>query len=325
MAQWRHNHGLKPTEWDALIEAVVHQGDYVLGQRKFGIDAIYKDDGSPQTLCDTVVESELKKVLASFGNHYAVISEEAPKQDNALAIQSEDYVWAIDPIDGTKSFIDGHDEFTINVALMSPPSEKPPHNRTPVLGIVYAPAKHEIYFTKLNGKSYYAETNRNHRDNGTPLFTDRPVAMESPDRISHHTQSGANVARIVVGHTEGAEEASFFGRNAEVLPVKHTGAYRTARVAAGAADAATFTASSAIWDVAAPDAVIRGAGGRAFPIDTRSQSITDNDMYYGADANHYRNGNLFETGAYVSAHPMMIAELQPHVSTGILISAGKGR
>jgi len=106
-----------------------------------------KGNMGPLTKADlsanSIIVGNLKK---KFPNH-AILTEEGADDKKRL---KNDYVWIIDPLDGTKEFIAGNTEFTVNIALV--------HGKKPIMGVVYAPARDELYFA-LKGFGAYLEKN----------------------------------------------------------------------------------------------------------------------------------------------------------------------
>lgn len=97
----------------------------------------YKDDNSPLSEADIISNEIICNELAKFS--LPILSEE----NKTLPYEQRknwEYFWCIDPIDGTKEFINKNGEFTINIALI--------YKDTPVLGVVYAPALDLLYSAK---------------------------------------------------------------------------------------------------------------------------------------------------------------------------------
>lgn len=104
-----------------------------------------KADKSPVTEADLAVNAFLLKTLQSAFPEDGFLTEEA--EDNLERLTKE-YVWEIDPIDGTKDFIHKTDEFTINIALVQ--------NHDVTMGLVMAPAKNELFYA-LKGQGAYLQ------------------------------------------------------------------------------------------------------------------------------------------------------------------------
>lgn len=104
-----------------------------------------KQDSSPVTIADMEAEKHINRMLSK--TDYRILSEES--EDDMSRLDSS-RVWIVDPLDGTKEFISGNGEFTVNIALVE--------DGVPILGVVYAPAIDELYVAQkgigsfLNGK-----------------------------------------------------------------------------------------------------------------------------------------------------------------------------
>ena len=94
-----------------------------------------KSDNSPLTIADQVAHEVITQTLLLTG--LPVLSEEG--KDIPYEIRKKwNYFWMVDPLDGTKEFINRNGEFTVNIALIK--------NNTPVLGVIYVPVTKDLYF-----------------------------------------------------------------------------------------------------------------------------------------------------------------------------------
>ncbi len=141
-------------------------------------------------------------------------------------------MWVVDPIDGTRAFLKGRDEFTVAVALVE--------DGRPVLGAVYNPAREEFFEATSGGGA---------RLNGAPIR----VA-----RVDHIAG-----ARLVLGRREAGHVKWHDSLGAREVVGISSIAYKLAMVAAGRADATISLSPKSDWDVAAADLIIAEAGGTA--------------------------------------------------------------
>jgi 3'(2'), 5'-bisphosphate nucleotidase len=119
---------------NALLMIAQRAGDIIMEiyNRPSGIEVEKKDDASPVTEADKAAEAFILGALNTVTPDIPVVSEEAasageiPEVDNGL-------FWLVDPVDGTKEFINKNGEFTVNIGLIE--------NGVPVAGVVHAPAK----------------------------------------------------------------------------------------------------------------------------------------------------------------------------------------
>jgi 3'(2'), 5'-bisphosphate nucleotidase len=135
------NFMLDQIEMKTLIDIAKEAGTAIMSIYNQDYDIELKDDRSPLTLADR--ESN-KIIISSLTKQYPqipYISEET-KQTPYERRKHWEYHWLIDPLDGTKEFIKKNDEFTVNIALIN--------KSTPVLGLIYIPAKDTIYYAIQN-------------------------------------------------------------------------------------------------------------------------------------------------------------------------------
>ena len=117
---------------------------------KNGAKAEYKEDGSPVTIADRLSEEIILKSLNSIAPNIPIVSEE-----NSLShkkVFSDEY-FLVDPLDGTKEFLDfsGSGEFTVNIGLIS-------QNR-PIMGIIYSPNSGQLYYGICTEGSFFENNN----------------------------------------------------------------------------------------------------------------------------------------------------------------------
>lgn len=119
---------------EKAIQASIKAGVEIMKiySKDFAIE--FKDDKSPLTEADKISNQIICEELQGT---FPIISEENKTVEYPIR-QSWDTCWLIDPIDGTKEFIKKNGEFTVNIALIK--------NGTPILGVVYLPAKQTLYF-----------------------------------------------------------------------------------------------------------------------------------------------------------------------------------
>ena len=141
-----NNFNLKNTA-EELISVFLEAGKIAKEISKKGIKVSIKADKSPVTDGDLAVDSILTKKIRSLTPNIPIISEETVNLNN---INKEKNFWLIDPIDGTKDYINKKDEYTINAALII--------DLNPALGIIYAPAKDRLFYSY--GKNCAFEINK---------------------------------------------------------------------------------------------------------------------------------------------------------------------
>src|SRR5262245_31404768 len=122
----------------AFGATAVAAGKIIVSARATSSDVRHKADGSPVTRADTEADDFIRTRLATVLPGVRAITEETfenvPHQGNAAAL---DRFVLVDPLDGTREFVAGRDEFTVNIALVEA--------GRPVVGAVYAPALSRLY------------------------------------------------------------------------------------------------------------------------------------------------------------------------------------
>ena len=117
------------------IKAAIDAGKAINQVYKSGYSVDYKADESPLTTADIAAHRIIKNILSDTGLPF--ISEEESVADYNIRKEWSRY-WLCDPLDGTKEFIHGNGEFTVNIALIE--------NGIPVMGVIYAPVPDLLYF-----------------------------------------------------------------------------------------------------------------------------------------------------------------------------------
>ncbi len=137
-------------EIQKIVPNLKEIGDEILKIYNSNFKFELKNDNTPVTKADLLSEKLLVSLFKKYYPSYGIISEETP---NLKDVYKKDKIWIIDPIDGTKDFINKTDEFSIMIALVN-------KNREPIIGIVYAPAIDKLYFAEKGKGSYLLEKNK---------------------------------------------------------------------------------------------------------------------------------------------------------------------
>lgn len=206
-------------------------------QREF--DVVIKDDKSPVTEADLAVDQVIVAALEKTYPEIPVVSEERPLDH--LNASNVARFFLVDPIDGTKEFINKTDEFTINVALIE--------NGVPVAGVVYAPALGRLFLADIDGSVFELDE----QDNKKPLNVRNCASTDlvAVASRSHNTP----------------ETQAFLDSNKIEGRVSAGSSLKFCVVAAGEADIYPRFGPTMEWDTAAGHAVLRAAGGQVVEID----------------------------------------------------------
>ncbi len=195
----------------------------------------HKGDDSPLTKADLASNRIIVEGLRQLTPGMPLISEEIGLPPFAERRQWPRY-WLIDPLDGTREFVNRNDEFTVNIALID--------NHRPVLGIVYVP---------VLGLSYVAAAG---------VGASRQLAGGAPEPISVAAQS-ASPPRIVGSRSHrGTSLDAYLAALGEYELLAMGSSLKFCRVAEGAADLYPRLGPTSEWDTAAAQAVVEQAGGQ---------------------------------------------------------------
>ncbi len=211
----------------------------VLAIDRLGARLDDKDDGSPLTQADLAADRVIADALARLAPELPVISEE--RVDSAAATNGANF-FLVDPIDGTKEFIAGYDDYTVNLALVSA--------GRPLLGLVGAPALGLLWrgVVGAGAERVAISDGRIVAGSAAPIHTRR-----CPDKEW--------VAAVSRSHADSRTEAFIRGRPGAVRkPIGS--ALKFCRVAEGSADIYPRLAPMSEWDIAAGHAVVEAAGGK---------------------------------------------------------------
>ena len=132
-----------------LIETTELAGRKSIELRKQGLKTIIKPDNSPVTNGDLEVNKILTEKIKSLTPNIPIVSEETVdlKKENTLKT-----FWLIDPIDGTKEYISGKDEYTINAALVL--------DYIPTIGLLGVPKKNRLFYSYGKNNSFMIENDK---------------------------------------------------------------------------------------------------------------------------------------------------------------------
>jgi 3'(2'), 5'-bisphosphate nucleotidase len=196
-----------------------------------------KADGSPVTAADEAAEAVIYQGLEELATGIPIVAEErtAREGQHPPIPESESY-FLVDPLDGTREFIAGRDEFTINIALISAGK--------PILGIVAAPAA-DLTWRGVLGRG---------ADRISLSGKGRPAAIRTRARPANP------VIMVSRSHLD-ARTKAYLANLPQATPASCGSSIKFCRIAEGAADLYPRLAPTHDWDVAAGHAVVVAAGG----------------------------------------------------------------
>ena len=236
---------------DAAIEAGVAAIEGILKIYNTDFDVEIKDDNSPVTLADKNADKVIREILHKRFPDYAFLTEETDDDKSRLA---NDFVWIVDPVDGTKDFVAKDGGFTTNIALA--------YKHEAVVGVVVVPLTGEVYYAAKGLGAFY-------RKDGV---TKQIHVNDKLDNL---------IVYKSVFHSKQNEEEMYKKHADKITKIEKWGsALKPCRIAQGLGEL-TYRLSDGTkeWDTAASQVIVEQAGG--IFLDTNKKRIMYNreDVY----------------------------------------------
>lgn len=265
----------------AELERIACEAGRLIAQiRADGVDVMAKGDGSPVTEADQRAEALILERLGKAFPGIPVVAEELASSE-ALPDGVGTRFFLVDPLDGTKEFIKGTPDYTVNIALIE--------SGVPVAGVVVAPGRAELF-------SGFA---------GTAERAHVPSTGDPVERRAIHVRSPGDAWTAVVSVSHMTDETRAF---LDPLPIGEQvsvgSSLKFCLVAAGEADIYPRLGRTMQWDTAAGDAVLRAAGGATA---TRTGEVFSYGPRPGPAANRFENSHFVAFGGSISDLRALIA------------------
>lgn len=229
------------------INASLRAGKAILNHYKSSYSIEYKSDASPLTSADKEAHEIITQGLME--SRLPVLSEEGKLLPYEIR-KSWQLFWLVDPLDGTKEFISGNGEFTVNIALIE--------NNSPIMGVVYLPVTGMLYFGSQEHGSYRVHIT----DKKENLYTNLHSIISASEKLPTHT----NRPVTIIGSRSHQNEKtaslinSLIGKFESVDIVNAGSSLKFCRIAEGSADIYPRLGPTMEWDTAAGHAVCKFAG-----------------------------------------------------------------
>ena len=195
-----------------------------------GLKIEIKEDKSPVSNGDLKVNELVSNKIAELTPDIPIISEETVDLKKKI---SQKFFWLIDPIDGTKEYIAGKDEYTLNAALVI--------NTVPVLGLVGVPKKGRLFYSYSPGESFIIEKNK----------TKKLDCVKKQPKIRLALSSVIKPSDIILNKLKEFKVTSI---------VKMASSYKFCVIATGEYDIYAARERANEWDYAAGHAIAQNAG-----------------------------------------------------------------
>jgi 3'(2'), 5'-bisphosphate nucleotidase len=228
------------TELEALALAA---GKRIMEICREGFEADSKADDSPVTRADREAETIILAGLRARFRDTVIVAEEEVSAGVEPQIDAAPF-FLVDPLDGTREFVAGKDDFTVNIALV--------RNGVPVIGVVYAPAQNALY-SGAAGRAESISTDAHHR----------PI-----ERKTITARLPGQPLLIVASRSHRTQETNSYIAGFEASECVSVGSsLKFCLLASGQADLYPRMGRTMQWDTAAGDAVLRAAGGMTTTLD----------------------------------------------------------
>lgn len=254
---------------DALAAIAIEAGEAILAVRRGGVTVEKKADASPVTDADRAAERVIAEGLAVAAPGIAMIGEEATYEGRIP--ETGRAFFLVDPLDGTREFVKGGDDFTVNIGLV--------RDGVPALGVIFVPVTGALYAGAVGAGAWRAKVNDGVPGSRRPMQVRKPPdgAIDVVASRSHRNrETDAFIARFDVGRLVSAGSSLKF-----------------CVVAAGEADLYPRMGPTMQWDTAAGEAILRAAGGSVVTIEGRP-------LFYGRGPapgpDAFRNPSFIATG-----------------------------
>ena len=228
----------------SLIDTFNKAGQVALDLRKVGLKKEIKSDNTPVTNGDIEVNKILTEKISEITPNIIIVSEEnaAHKDDKNL-----ENFWLIDPIDGTRDYINDRDEFTLNAALII--------NKKPAIGIITVPAKKRVFYSYGMSHSYELINNQE------ISLVDKKKTYTELKAVSYSDELKSEIMKVHKKYNITSHQ-------------KMKSSLKFCVVAAGEFDLYAAEPRACEWDIAAGHAILEHAGGIV-------TDFNDNEILYG--------------------------------------------
>jgi 3'(2'), 5'-bisphosphate nucleotidase len=234
-----------------VCELAREAGEKIMHFYEGGASVTWKSDASPLTSADSASHDFLMEALRALTPGIPVISEESDKVINGV-VAADTSFWLVDPLDGTKEFIKGTNEFTVNLALIEAGQ--------PVIGVVHAPALSLTYYGVRNLGSW------------------RQTGDDPPNPISTRRAGSSQLAVVASKDHAGPLVSAMLSRLRNPQLRSMGSSLKFCLVAEGKADLYLRDLPTMEWDTAAAQCVVEAAGGGVYSLDGKPLGYGKGDL-----------------------------------------------
>jgi 3'(2'), 5'-bisphosphate nucleotidase len=276
---------LDPTHRSRLLAAVVDASvasGFIVWEHFCRTSQVeYKSDSSPVTEADRAAEVLILAALRAAAPGIPIVAEEEAAAGRVPDVGAAFFL--VDPLDGTKEFIQRGTDFTVNIGLIE--------RGVPTLGAVYAPGRSTLYWGDVASGAAWRASQPPHGARGAAERIHVRLPSEPPRAVASKSHNTPETEAWLVA--AGVTDRVSIGSSLKFV-----------LVASGDADVYPRPAPTMEWDTAAGDAVLRAAGGRVFDLDGQP-------LAYGKE--RFFNPGFVATGSY---EPASLRAFMPAAAAG---------
>ena len=250
----------------ALIPVVLEAGRVELSYFRSSIEIESKSDNSPVTAADQEAEEIISQALSKICPNIPVVGEEAAAAGAAPVV--EDRFFLVDPLDGTRDFISGGEDFTVNIALIE--------QSQPVFGVVYQPPTGRLFISVGSHSAREAKVCADSSARSLDEISSHRIKSRSANSVEHSEISVA----ISRSHPSPTLEKQLSAQGL-MKRVQVGSSLKFCLVARGEAEIYPRLTSISEWDTAAGHAILTAAGGAVL-------GLEGEPLAYGNHQNGYR-------------------------------------
>ena len=237
----------------SLVDTFNKASQVALDLRKAGLKKKIKSDNTPVTNGDIEVNKILTRRISKITPNIVIVSEEDTAHKNDKNLEN---FWLIDPIDGTRDYISGKDEFTLNAALII--------NKKPAIGIITVPAKKRVFYSYGMSHSYELINNQE------ISLINKKKDFEELKAVSYSNDLKSEIVEVHKKYNITSHK-------------KMKSSLKFCVIAAGEFDLYAAEPRACEWDIAAGHAILEHAGGKV-------TDFNGNEVLYGKP--EFKNSSL---------------------------------
>ena len=217
------------SELNIAKEAAIDAGKVILSYYKADYEIKEKGYHNPVTTADHEADSRIKMILMEYDSSYGWLSEETVDTSNRLI---KERVWVVDPLDGTKEFIEGVPHFVVSIGLVE--------NGEPIVGVLYNPVTEEL-FSASKGEGAF--------------LNNQSIQCTSKERVTE---------MVILNSRSETRRGLWQSYESSFYDLRAIGsvAYKLGLTAAGKADIFASLRPKNEWDICAGNCIINQAGGK---------------------------------------------------------------